>query len=471
MRLGPLWSLGSGLALGLTGWPGVWGLVGWVWPLLWVRGFKEARPLSLAAFGLGLVSTQALWLVPTLFSFPHFGFGPLALTLGARLCCWWLLFGLWWLWSQRTSRWPALAFFSWGFPFLYLLATGVAEWLPGAPLPVPSPAAREPWVGLLGEALPWWGTLGLDGCLVGAALALVLGLRHKKLLVLALLALGLPWVTVRWAEAPPPSGPLLQVAYLPRSGVLGAHPENGPALADLRSRSVKALALGVDLVVWPQGALPDLGPTDLEALAAVLGPGQGLLLGTERRQEGQGVEQGAYGLLGAERFYFPGAGNPQAWGRDPFLFPVRQFGLAPGLGFEPYLDRWYRPREAQAQGYVHLLSAYGFSPLAQELLAGLGEAKGRQSYKPVLLVANGTLGGPVGPTAKGQDPGTWEPQMIGGLVTLRGVEPVSPFYAFGWALLWPLGLTVALAGLWVSKDPSPSKTAATSVQNTPGSSP
>ena len=476
MRAGAFWSLCAGLSLGLIGWPGAWGWAGWVWPWFWSKGFREPQPLGLGSFGLGLVSSQSLWLVPLLLQSHPFAVGPLALALGLRLLSWWLLLGLLWVWSRRTSRWSPQSLFFLCFPFLYLLQAWSGEFFPPMAWPVPSPVAQEPWLGLYGPGLPLWGTLGIEVCLVWAALLLGQRWGHKTL-PLALLALGLPWFTGGLVLRPLPAGPVLKVAYLPRSGLLGVNPEEGPALEDVKTRTAKALALGVDLVVWPESALPDWGQSDLEILASLLGPGQGLLVGADRKQEGQSVQQGIFGLLGEEQFEFSLAtteaqvSQKGTLRRAGPLFPVHSFGLAPGLGFEPYGDGWYRQREAQAEGYVHLFSASGLSPLAKELLAGLGQAKGRQSFKPVLLVANGTLSGPLDTSLKGQDPGTWVPPMIGGVVELWGVEPVSPYYSFGWALLLPLGLTVTLLGLWRNKKPSLSKISATFVQSTPGSSP
>ncbi|OHE24221.1 MAG: hypothetical protein A3K40_03420 [Syntrophobacterales bacterium RIFOXYC2_FULL_60_23] len=76
------------MSLGLIGWPGAWGWAGWVWPWFWSKGFREPQPLGLGAFGLGLVSSQSLWLVPLLLQSHPFAVGPLALALGLRLLSW-----------------------------------------------------------------------------------------------------------------------------------------------------------------------------------------------------------------------------------------------------------------------------------------------------------------------------------------------------------------------------------------------
>jgi apolipoprotein N-acyltransferase len=229
--------------------------------LLW----HEAAPRHAAALGfwfnVGTFSAGTYWLY---ISIHVIGAAPawLALIAMAALVCVMALYGAglgWavarWLPQTGALRWMAAVPAAWllvewfrgwfltGFPWLSLGYSQTGTWMAGV----------APVLGVYGVS-----ALLLLGA--GALVTLVLGARRER--VLAMVVLVLIWVVpgalrgIAWTQ---PAGPAVSVAI-----VQGAIPEDEKWQAAHRDaqmdtyRDLTRQALGAQVIVWPEAALPDV---------------------------------------------------------------------------------------------------------------------------------------------------------------------------------------------------------------------
>jgi len=474
----------AGLSFGLVGLPLSWGWLGLLWPWFFLSAFRTSvGSKKVLFFCLGVGQTQMGWLFPVFQQVEDRPLWLAALLFEANLLITYLplalLLSLVSVLGSRQKRWAPSDFFWVCFPPAYLTFLWLSDFSPMASLPLPSIATRALVMDLLGGSYRLMGTKGVELVLLFVALAFawmtskpqaraIKGGVFIGLLLAGLVAMG--QFNHQLAE-----GPVLRAAYLPWSGSLGDAPTRRKAVRDMIGRTASAAQLDVDLVIWPEQALPgeaESGP-DLENLAKALKPHQALLLGGNH-QEPAGDRSHTYNwayLVKGSEFQFEvyrqqtlspwiettpfwAAGLPLGINPRPAyqpgelaLFQVGQFTLAPGLGFEPCLDRWYAEREADVMGYVFLSSEFVFPLVAKQVLESLGRAKALQTDKPVLKVANGALSGLVSKPSARQTTGAWHPKIKGGEIALIGQLPPSPFYQFGRWLLLPLSWLTALGAL------------------------
>ena len=241
------------------------------------------------AFGFGAYAAGTWWLY---IAIRVFGQAPLwiALTVMAGLVL--IMAGyqaglgyavVRWLQVRRARGWLLLVPAAWvlvewwrgwflsGFPWLSLGYSQADTWLVGL--------APIGGVHLLSAAL-----------LVGAGALVTLLQSRGPLRAVAVVALGVPWtlgLSLRSVEWTRPDGPVKSVAILQ-----GAVPQDMKWLKSHQQTildeyaDLHALALGADLIVWPESALPDLANVYAKYVGAIWSDsdraGSGVLMGVMR---------------------------------------------------------------------------------------------------------------------------------------------------------------------------------------------
>jgi apolipoprotein N-acyltransferase len=335
---------------------------------LWSRAAaaREGAWLGLA-FGLGLYTTGTWWLY---ISIHDFGQAPVWLTLPimaalvAIMAAWQALLGyvvVRWF-SPRTSAgclllapaaWVIIEWWrGWvlsGFPWLSLGYSQTDSWLAGL--------APVGGVHLVSFAL-----------LIGAG-ALVHLLRARGVLRwLAPVALLLPWTTgaslrdVEWTQV---SGPTRTVAILQ-----GAIPQDIKWLLEKqqdildRYEGLHHDALGADLIVWPESALPDLANLYTDYIGAAWSAARrrnsAILMGVIRQDDDAGDEVYFNSLLGLG----PGNSEPAFYDKR-HLVPFGEYFPVPD-----WLRNWMRLMNLPYSDFTPGASRQALFDLAGMKLAG-----------------------------------------------------------------------------------------------------
>jgi len=471
----------AGLLLGLLGLPLSWGGLGYLWPWFFLQAFDRSpiHKRKIFLFCLGLGHTQLSWLFPVLQLGEQRSLFTSGLIFELAVLAVYLPLGLGMAGAHLVLKsWPGLGkvnLFWMIFPPVYLLFLITSDYVPFAGITLPSIASR-PWVmEVFGGSYRFIGTKGVEIAFLFVCLSLGWAALHPKprlpktLLFSSVLILGL-W-GLNGASPSEPEGAELKIAYLPWAGSLGSHPSREQVFKNMIPRTKKAADLPVELVVWPESALPGFGEQAraIETLANTLGPNQSLIVGSNRQElagDHFAEYNAAYRLEGhpfsfevyKKQYLVPFAEANPTWAAAlpllmhrstpyqagaPGFFGFNQFNLAPGICFEQYLDRWYREREPTADGYIFLSSEFVFPWFAKQMLADLGRAKSLQTDKPVLKVANGALSGLISPPSATQSLGVWHSKTMTGEITLVGNSSQSPFFRFGLWVVVPLSWAIA----------------------------
>ena len=466
-------ALGAGIGLGLLGLPLWFGWVGLLWPWLFFNQFGRPHPyLWISCFCLGIGQSQLAWLVGSpylqtstaplqalLFFEAHIllSYLPLALLLsiGHKAAAW-----------QR--QYEPKGVFAVLFPPLYLGFLVLSDSWPWPHLLLPSISLRPLVTTVYAASYPWIGSKGVEVFLIMALVAAFLS--WKQLLLVSkkawsgCLFLLLAPLLINTTSVTPPTQGSIKVAYLPRSRTLGAQPQRNQVMSKISLRTKKALDLGVDVVIWPAGALSGLVDSRKSAqwLLNVLPPHQSIIFGTSTKQHNHVYWLSHHktqvipitGLASQDPCQPPGLlsgtyNTPDNLSTTAGIFDLPNFSLAPGLCLEQYQDLWYQKREPFTQGYVFLASESSYSLLGKQILVNLGKVKAMQSTKPTLKVADGALSGLVFAAAPAQDLGQWHSNLLTGEIQLLGVPQVSPFYRFGLTLLSVLLVCFSAIMLWL----------------------
>ncbi len=229
--------------------------------LLW----HQAAPRQAAALGfwfnVGTFSAGTYWLY---ISIHVIGAAPawLALIAMAALVCVMALYGAGLGWA--VTRWlPASGALRWmaAVPAAWLLVEWFRGWfLTGFPWLSLGYSQTGTWMAALAPVLGVYGVSALLLLGAGAVVTLLLGARRER--VLAAIVLVLIWVVpwslrgIAWTQ---PAGPAVSVAI-----VQGAIPEDEKWQAAHRDaqmdtyRDLTRQALGAQLIIWPEAALPDV---------------------------------------------------------------------------------------------------------------------------------------------------------------------------------------------------------------------
>lgn len=283
-----LWWLGP-LAAGLV-----------YWAILPLRP-RQAALLGWC-YGLGLFASGASWVYVSIHDYGYTGV-PLALFLTALFVCTLALFFAVTLWLYRWLCGPRLAFLT--FAGIWVLGEWLRTWLfTGFPWlllgssHVDSPLA--PWAPIGGVYL-----LSLIVVLTGSLGAEFLRRRWWAAAPIAVMWLAPLALPTQWTE---PAGEPLRVALLQGDldQLIKWTPEGQRAAANTYLEMTREHADGVDLIVWPEAALPMFEDEAVPLLAraqAHLAPGSALLTGI-LQQEGRGLYYNSViGLGSAEGEY------------------------------------------------------------------------------------------------------------------------------------------------------------------------
>ncbi len=344
IRAGRLLALVGGVALSFAFAPfGQWWLA-LVAPALlmalWGRAATSGEGAWLGFFfGLGLYAAGTWWLY---ISIRIFGEAPVIVALAVMLAlvlimaayqallgylvCRWLRPGspggrlLWvpaaWVLVEWWRGW-----FLTGFPWLSLGYSQTDTWLAGL-----APVGGVPLVSF--------------SLLAGAGALLVLAQQRGAVRAAALVALVLPWTSglaLRGVEWTRPAGEARSVAILQ-----GAVPQDIKWQASNRQNILDTYerlhreALGADLIVWPESALPDVANRYSSYIAnawsAAGNRGSQVLMGVMRVEAGETEADDRYynSILGL------GAGDPAFYDKRQ-LVPFGEFFPVPG-----FVRRWLR---------------------------------------------------------------------------------------------------------------------------------
>ena len=308
--LGYLTALIAGVLTTLTASPfELW----WLGPVAaglvyWTLTYGATAPLraSQAAllgwcYGVGLFGSGASWIYVSIHDYGYTGV-PLALFLTVLFVCAMALFFAVVLWLYHLVCGPRLAWLT--FAGAWVLGEWLRTWL----------FTGFPWL-LLGSSqvdspLAGWAPIG--GVYLLSLIVVLSGtlgvefLRHRwwtafPVAVVWLIPLALP---AQWTE---PAGEPLRVALLQGNldQLIKWTPEGQRHAANTYLEMTREFAEGVDLVVWPEAALPmfeDQAESILARAQAHLDPGSALLTGILQR-EGQDNYNSVIGLGNAEGEY------------------------------------------------------------------------------------------------------------------------------------------------------------------------
>ncbi len=302
--------------------------------VLWTRASTAREGAWLGfAFGLGLYAGGTWWLYISIRGFGHSPVWVALLVMGSLvliMAAWQALLGyvvVRWLRPRTTlgnllhvpAAWVIVewwrGWFLSGFPWLSLGYSQTDTWLAGL-----APIGGVHLISLV--------------LLIGAAALVLLWQARGNLRWLAAVALILPWTTglslrdTEWTKA---AGPVRTVAILQ-----GAVPQdmkwlvsNQQQILDDYAR-LHGQALGTDLIIWPESALPDLANLYPQYISAVWSAAQrshsAVLMGVMREEGGNTAADAVYfnSLLAL------GSGEPAFYDKRhlvPFgeYFPVPQW--------------------------------------------------------------------------------------------------------------------------------------------------
>lgn len=253
---------GAGLtaALAQPG-PGLWPLVLLAPGLLLAALPSARRPLRAGLLGwlAGAVfwSVDVHWVVAVMH---HYGGLP-AVAAGVCLLVAAVILGVFTALAAALTGWLAPAWRPWALPAAWVLGEALRQW-PPIQFPWAPTAAALTALPLLLGSLPTWGAAGLSWAVLalGAGCWAVLRRPTRRsgaaLLTVAAVALGLATLA---APAPQPAGPALRLALVQPGTSLEEkwNPANWEELRDrVTALTATATGAGVDLVLWPESAMP-----------------------------------------------------------------------------------------------------------------------------------------------------------------------------------------------------------------------
>ena len=284
--LGCLLALAAGVLTTLTASPfELW----WLGPVavgLIYLGVHALTPGQAAlrgwCYGLGLFGSGASWVYVSIHDYGYTGV-PLAVFLTALFVASMALFLAVTLWLYRRLCGPRLAFLS--FAGAWVLGEWLRTWL----------FTGFPWL-LLGSAhvdspLAAWAPIGgvyllsLITALTGTLLVEFLARRWWVVAPVAVLWLAPLALPTQWSQ---PTGEPLRVALLQGNldQLIKWTPEGQREAANIYSELTRAQPDDLDLIVWPEAALPmfeDQARPILERVQSNLAPGTALLTGILQR--------------------------------------------------------------------------------------------------------------------------------------------------------------------------------------------
>jgi apolipoprotein N-acyltransferase len=304
--LGCLLALAAGVLTTLTASPFELWWLGPVAVALVYLGIQALTPGQAAlrgwCYGLGLFGSGASWVYVSIHDYGYTGV-PLAVFLTALFVASMALFLAVTLWLYRRLTGPRLAFLT--FAGAWVLGEWLRTWLfTGFPwlllgsAHVDSPLA--PWAPIGGVYL-----LSLITALTGTLLVEFLARRWWAVAPVAALWLAPLALPTQWTQ---PAGEPLRVALLQGNldQLIKWTPEGQRAAANTYSELTRAQPDDLDLIVWPEAALPmfeDEARPILERVQSNLSPDTALLTGVLQR-EGRGhYYNSVIGLGNAEGEY------------------------------------------------------------------------------------------------------------------------------------------------------------------------
>jgi apolipoprotein N-acyltransferase len=304
--LGCLLALAAGVLTTLTASPFELWWLGPVAVALVYLGIQALTPGQAAlrgwCYGLGLFGSGASWVYVSIHDYGYTGV-PLAVFLTALFVASMALFLAVTLWLYRRLTGPRLAFLT--FAGAWVLGEWLRTWL----------FTGFPWL-LLGSAhvdspLASWAPIGgvyllsLITALTGTLLVEFLARRWWAVAPVAALWLAPLALPTQWTQ---PAGEPLRVALLQGNldQLIKWTPEGQRAAANTYSELTRAQPDDLDLIVWPEAALPmfeDEARPILERVQSNLSPDTALLTGVLQR-EGRGhYYNSVIGLGNAEGEY------------------------------------------------------------------------------------------------------------------------------------------------------------------------
>lgn len=469
-------------------------IIGFLWPIPFIFFLKRLPSKTLPfvgalfTFAFSRYVTQYFWIfqaieqygnLPFFKSFSLFGAAVFLIVI-PFICSYWALFLL------LRSFYPSFekrASFLWIllFPFCDYFTGYIHDYFPSVGIPGGIFSVNPLFLKLLRGSYSIFGSKGIDFFLIMLQLSIVMLLffpRRKKI-VLSLgitsvftITIGNYFILLKAPNFDQPGGNM-NILINTWSKKLKKNSSDQEAFQDLLFRGKKGVRKEIDLIVWPESAIPGLveqGDWLERAKKELLEPHQALLLGSDRKEFGKerfSYFNAAYLLSGKsfryqiykKRYLVPFTERMPFFTKKMGLQLIKnrnweyeagkkkslRFGsvnLAVGICYEEYLDRWYLEQEYDAQLYIFLNREFDFSPLGKKVLLRAAHAKALQTLKPVLRATNGGISAAFG-----------EKERLVGTVSDYGrkykISPltdVSLFYRFGYYLL-PITLFFAMTSL------------------------